>query len=326
MKKLVTIVVMIAMLATAFGISSIVIAADDDPATPNLDESLVLHNTTYYLTDTGWSEMYTETTDCVNGWGEDDWELTLTDPYTLNVTVRDCCTAGDYYAVYVNGVVIGTTPVVELEGAILSEGSFAITLNPGVYTIEIRNMLVAGGGSVGCPAGYWVTGELEGPILTVTKELLEDQTVEGGDMDGVLEMGEDWRWTFRITITNPTDATITDVKMHDRLGGDLEWHYVSCSGGGGLSEVDIYTRGKTEKVFIDWDIGTMGPGAEETMNVRVSPDINPGTGNGKKAGHQEYTSIGLHELNSGAYAEGNWDGIFVWDKSDPIMVEVFEDN
>jgi hypothetical protein len=64
----------------------------------------------------------------------------------------------------------------------------------------------------------------------------------------------------------------------------------------------------------------------ERYTFQVSPDINPGTGNGKKAGHQEYTSIGLHELNSGAYAEGNWDGTFVWDKSDPIMVEVFEDN
>jgi hypothetical protein len=40
------------------------------------------------------------------------------------------------------------------------------------------------------------------------------------------------------------------------------------------------------------------------VQLWLKTDINTGTGNGKKPGHQEYTEPGLHELNSGATAKG----------------------
>jgi hypothetical protein len=41
-----------------------------------------------------------------------------------------------------------------------------------------------------------------------------------------------------------------------------------------------------------------------TIELTVRTDVNPGTGNGKKSGHQEYTSEGIKTLNSGANAKG----------------------
>jgi hypothetical protein len=53
------------------------------------------------------------------------------------------------------------------------------------------------------------------------------------------------------------------------------------------------------------------------MVLWVSTDINTGTGNGKKDGHQEYTSEGTHCLNSGATAKGSvvLNGL-VWEVTD----------
>ncbi len=58
MKKLLAIVLTVMMLAMALGVGTVALAADDDPATPNLDESLLAGNTTYYLTDSGWKHQH----------------------------------------------------------------------------------------------------------------------------------------------------------------------------------------------------------------------------------------------------------------------------
>ena len=111
MKKLIAIVLGVMLLAMGLG-GAVAIAAEDDPATPNLDESLLTVNTVYELTDSGWF-TYSSTHDCApnyTGWGDDMWILTLTKPYNLTVRVIDCCCPGDFYQIYVDCCLIGTTP------------------------------------------------------------------------------------------------------------------------------------------------------------------------------------------------------------------------
>jgi len=109
--------------------------------------------------DTGWLQTWSGTSDCVDGWGDDIWTITLTRPYDLTVRVEDCCVIGDYYAIYVGDCVIGTTPIPDPLGP-LSDGSAIVSLGPGTYLIKIKNILPTWPLPTGCPAGYWVTGTL----------------------------------------------------------------------------------------------------------------------------------------------------------------------
>jgi uncharacterized repeat protein (TIGR01451 family) len=126
-----------------------------------------------------------------------------------------------------------------------------------------------------------------------------------------VEVGQDEGWTIWINFTNNFGYTINDAVIKDRLGGDLEVHdrdnraittatdtninpdYID-----GTWDLDV--KGKTRKVFIEWDVASVGNGNTVTLGFYISTDINTGTGNGKKGGHQEYTSDGTHVLNSGA--------------------------
>jgi hypothetical protein len=124
---------------------------------------------------------------------------------------------------------------------------------------------------------------------------------------------------------NLTGETLTVTKLHDRLGGDLEWHVIGWYSGL-IGDMEWYTKGKTEKVFINFYDGfSLSPGQEEWLfSVTVSPDVNTGTGNGKKAGHQEFTSPGEHCLNSGATFEGYIGDEYVEASTEPVCVEVEE--
>ncbi|MFC2042312.1 hypothetical protein ACFLTV_02285 [Chloroflexota bacterium] len=135
-----------------------VLAQDTPPS--NIDELVgVTQSATYSVTDTGWSETYNQTNDCVNGWGNDDWELTNTTYGYLTVTARDDFLIGDYFEIWVDSVLIGTTPDPGCLGSTHSVGSFTVLLAPGVHTIEIRD--AAFGACTYCPAGFYITGEWE---------------------------------------------------------------------------------------------------------------------------------------------------------------------
>lgn len=158
------------------------------------------------------------------------------------------------------------------------------------------------------------------PVLEVEKALVD--WMDLGDGDGDIEVGELWRFLMEITITNNGDTTIEGIELKDRLGGDLVLVDVGYTD---PFPDTYYTKGKTEKAFLGWDVGSLDPGETATFYVDVATDTNTGTGNGKKAGHQEYTSAGEHELNSGATAKGMLREIEVCDTSDSITVEVVED-
>jgi len=56
------------------------------------------------------------------------------------VTVADCCIIGDFYAVMVDGVHIGTTPAVTTASTALSVGTFFDVLAAGGHTIQMHDL------------------------------------------------------------------------------------------------------------------------------------------------------------------------------------------
>jgi len=58
-------------------------------------------------------------------------------------------------------------------------------------------------------------------------------------------------------------------------------------------ELILDETGKSQKVHLKWYIGNLAPGKTAQLILLVSTDINP-------AGHQEYTTPGVYEMNSGA--------------------------
>ena len=175
----------------------------------------------------------------------------------------------------------------------------------------------------------WGTFEItKGKILGmpfVTKELVDAWAVTGNG-DNTIDLGEKWYFVLQIDVTNNIIFPIDNVMVKDNLGGDLELNDWATTTG----SVNNWTTGKTKKVHLTWeDIGTLAPGQTETMWLLVSTDVNTGTGNGKKPGHQEYTSEGTHCLNSGATAKGSVElNGLVWevtDTTDEICVETGEE-
>ncbi len=78
--------------------------------------------------------------------------------------------------------------------------------------------------------------------------------------------------------------------IKDNFGAEIEIdEVVSISQG----DLEIKLKGKSEKVSLKWEIGYLLPGETARLILLVSTDLNP-------AGHQEYTSPGIYELNSGA--------------------------
>ena len=192
----------------------------------------------------------------------------------------------------------------------------------------VTNVLVA----------YEMTGYC--PVIIIDKFAFE--AIDQGDGDGVLEVGERWVWNVVIEVQNVSVGTINDVVVQDNLGGDLQiemfrhsytpdpWLLIPPPTNKKETWVDpeasdfsVLWTGKTLKAHIWWEVGDLDPGESDFIQIVFATDINTGTGNGKKDGHQEYTSEGPTELNSGATAKGLLQGWYeVEAVSEPIEVDV----
>ncbi|MFC2068421.1 hypothetical protein ACFLTP_05390 [Chloroflexota bacterium] len=251
--------------------------------------------------------------------------FTFTSTGVVRVDVTDDFQKGDQFNVYDNAGFVGTTslvavdatslevgPEVAFNDATYSSGSFI--LGPGDHSIDIEVI----GASFTIGRGYIRVVQL----VEFTKEIIA--TTEAGDGDGVVETGEDWQWTMRIELENVSGETITVDKVHDRLGGDIESHDVDFDLA--MGALDWYTKGNTDKEFFNWYDGfTLADGEGIWVELIVSPDVNTGHGNGKKAaGHQEFTSPGVHCLNSGASFEGYIGDDFISASTLPVCVDVEE--
>jgi hypothetical protein len=190
----------------------------------------------------------------------------------------------------------------------------------------------------------------------ICKEVVIDDT-----NGGVIEIGDAVVYTFLITATNTSSETWVDVQVQDRFGGDLAvgdptadltmWNHAQEDILLDLDNLDCelsqFGKAKKEKLdcVIDLDGGDLVNGEidvtgddelspDETAFVSLEAQTDYNHGQSKKykkdgTGTREYTSCGIHSINSGAtvlyYLESD-DQELVEKRSastDPLYVEVF---
>jgi len=104
-----------------------------------------------------------------------------------------------------------------------------------------------------------------------------------------LPLGEEIGWIMEIHVKNSFPFTMQNVIVTDNLAAELEVDsYVV-----GTGKVVLQTKGKSDKVALEWTIGDLTPDTVCSLWLTVSTDLNP-------AGKQEFTSPGCYELNSGS--------------------------
>jgi hypothetical protein len=113
-----------------------------------------------------------------------------------------------------------------------------------------------------------------------------------------IKVGMETQWAVVIDIVNPFSYIMTDTVITDRFGAEIELDGIISYDGNDLVISPEKPKGKgkvgsSEKLFLTWDIGDLEPGEMARAIFLVSTDLNP-------AGHQEYTSPGVYEFNSGA--------------------------
>ncbi len=153
---------LLAALTVIMAVPAAVSRADSDANARVTDGPTVMALATASIIDVGsegWSGE-TQTSDTTDGWGDDEWRLTLTQPQQISVTVTDRYIVGDNFAIYVDGNLLGTTPAVPLRGPAYSTGTFTMTLEAGTHLITIQDVggiaYYLGGALYMIPAGYFV--------------------------------------------------------------------------------------------------------------------------------------------------------------------------
>ena len=103
--------------------------------------------------DTGYTGYSTWT--APTGESADSWSLSSGSAFAVTAGIEDCCLTGDYYSLYVDGVLAGTSPAVPVGGGTLSTGSFDLVLSAGTHIITWIDELLT---SSSYPAGYSPAG------------------------------------------------------------------------------------------------------------------------------------------------------------------------
>jgi len=142
---------------------------------------------------------------------------------------------------------------------------------------------------------------------------------------------EDWvpvglpvKWTVTFYVPNNTEDDWTDVVLRDRFGAELdaygEKYFLNDASYPMPLEIPKITKDppyvapgvhfhyskaqKMAQLRITWYIGELNSGGTETLSFDVVTRLNPGgkkdKDTGLREGKQEYTSPGLHFMNSGA--------------------------
>ncbi len=119
-------------------------------------------------------------------------------------------------------------------------------------------------------------------------------------------------WELTIVVKNTHAYAIEDVWVKDRLGAELKYLGTIWISQGSAT---FDTKGGSDKVFIEWDVGTIPGGKSATLIIGIGTDLNP-------AGKQEYTSPGCYYLNSGATAKWFVDGKQYSATSNRILIHV----
>lgn len=151
-------------------------------------------------------------------------------------------------------------------------------------------------------------------VMACTKTLVDYTDADG---DGIIEVGEKVTFEIMILSHNYQPTTAYNVIMEDRFAAELELVDWYCEG---TYEDDpvFYTaknKGKSA-LMMYWYIGTHDPGEEAIIHLTLATGLTP---NGK---HQEYTSSGTYELNSGAVVKKIYDGVQYSYETGQLIIEV----
>ena len=141
--------------------------------------------------------------------------------------------------------------------------------------------------------------------IEITKELISptlDPDTNGNGIDEV-PMATEIEFEMRVTVTNGSDVDLSSAMVRDPLPAELELADVDPL----IASVGVpssyLSKGKSKKVFVEWDLDDLLGTGPETLDITAHTDINPG--NPKKPHpkgkvHQEYTSPDIYDLNAGA--------------------------
>src|SRR3972149_6116122 len=149
--------------------------------------------------------------------------------------------------------------------------------------------------------------------------------------NGIIEVGEEVQWRIRIVVGNgfaPGSApgvVFENVVVTDNLGAELEldsggtppWYWTGPADTlyPQKGTASYTTSGTSDKVKIEWNVGTLSYGEFVDLVFYVSTDINP-------AGKQEYTTEGTYYLNSGPTMKYRIDGKQYSLEMNTIMITV----
>jgi hypothetical protein len=130
------------------------------------------------------------------------------------------------------------------------------------------------------------------------------------------------RWPVTFSLQNYSGEDWSDVVLRDRFGAELELldmeyeldgvtYEIDEVGVGNLNkgpEVDANgigfytTKGASKQLRFIWEVGDLPAAANHTLSFYVVTDLNPGQGK-KDVPKWEFTSCGIHTLNSGVELE-----------------------
>lgn len=176
-----------------------------------------------------------------------------------------------------------------------------------LFTISVITLLTLGWGmsSLGCPSYSF----------TKTAEILSGPVENKGDYFLVTALKTLVEWKVTIKVVNESNETFSNVVVTDNFAGDLG--VATISKDPPSSTLNYTYSGATQKVHLEWIIGSLSPHTTATLVMRVYTDVNPG-------GQQEYTSPCWHYLNSGAVLKFKAGGTKYSKVTPPIKVKVLE--
>ncbi len=138
---------------------------------------------------------------------------------------------------------------------------------------------------------------------------------------------------FSMTITVHAYEDVTGVNVEDGIGADLVvdevggevvvvegWEHNGKWATWSDSDVTLTrnTKGKMNATRLDWDLDTPTPCTDYELEIVVHTGLNP-------KDKQEYTSTGVHELNSGPIVYFTYDGTMYILQGPPVSVNVVGD-
>lgn len=113
------------------------------------------------------------------------------------------------------------------------------------------------------------------------------------DRDESIEVGEKVTFLEVIQVHNSSPFDWTMATVEDRWGAEIDVEIrLLFNNPPAPTTATLATRGRSAKESLFWNIGTLRPGETVNLVLDAETDLNP-------AGHQEYTTPGVYEFNSG---------------------------